>query len=163
MSQISEKQKKKSLKQTKTKSHVIMYGQWSLVNLVNICLQCLFRNKSRVHYFMYFFISFCMISSWSTYSKMYGVCISIPMLPNIVTVRNTISRSRSKTLATNFQSSSTCNGEKMRKLFTTSNWIKDKITQLLHSQYFSVKCKWTRSHIDYVLCHIHPRPSGVQL
>lgn len=82
-------------------------GNWSLVNLINICLQCLLRTKSRVPYFMYFFISFCMISSWSTYSKMYGVCISIPMLPNIVTVRNTISRSRSKTLATNFQSSST--------------------------------------------------------
>lgn len=63
MSQISEKQKKKSFQQTKTKNHVIIMGNSPLVNLINICLQCLLRTKSRVPYFMYFFISFCMISS----------------------------------------------------------------------------------------------------
>ena len=51
-------------------------------------------------------ISF-IIWSWFTYSSICGACISIPIVPPIVTDRNMYNRSLSITLATYFQSSNT--------------------------------------------------------
>ena len=46
-----------------------------------------------------------MILSWSTYSKMWGASINMPMVPTVVTMKNTYNWRRSTTIATNFQSS----------------------------------------------------------
>lgn len=46
-----------------------------------------------------------MMRSWSTYSKICGASMRMPMVPTVVTMKNRYSCSLSMTMATYFQSS----------------------------------------------------------